>query len=144
IDAPRGALGESDIRLIREHRDDIVELLRQIQLQRETPEPRRRGGEPGSVPLSAVQQNVLLMESLAPGRPYGIIPLAFRVEGPVDRDALERALADVMGQHEVLRTTYPPGGAGAVQQIHASLACKVAFEDVAGAQDRDAALEAAL
>ena len=42
VDAPRGALEESDIRLIREHRDDIVELLRQIQLQREAPEPARR------------------------------------------------------------------------------------------------------
>src|SRR4051812_3049930 len=88
VDAPKGALDESDVRLIREHRDDIVDLLRQIRLQRETPEPARRDARPGRAPLSAVQQNVLLMESLAPGTPYGNIPLAFTIEGAVDREAL--------------------------------------------------------
>ena len=92
VDAPRGALDESDVMLIREHRDDIVELLRQIQLQREAPEPARRGGQPGRAPLSAVQQNVLLMESLSPGTSYGNIPLAFLIDGTVDREALARAL----------------------------------------------------
>jgi amino acid adenylation domain-containing protein len=144
VDAPRGALEESDIRLIREHRDDIVELLRQIQLQREAPEPARRGGQPGTAPLSAVQQNVLLMESLAPGLPYGNIPLAFRIEGAVERAALARALGDVVAEHEILRTTYPAGPTGAVQSIRAATDCDVAFEDVSMAVDPEAALDAAL
>ena len=140
VDAPQGALEESDIMLIREHRDDIVELLRQIQLQREAPEPARRAAQPGTAALSAVQQNVLLMESLAPGMPYGNIPLAFRIDGPVDREALARALGDVIGEHEILRTTYPANGAGFVQAIHAPGAGVIAFEDVSMGADPEAAL----
>lgn len=144
VDAPKGALEESDIRLIREHRDDIVELLRQIQLQREAPEPARRSAQAGTAPLSAVQQNVLLMESLAPGMAYGNIPLAFRIEGPVDRDALARALGNVAAEHEILRTTYPASGPGFVQAIHAPSAFPVAFEDVSMGADPEVALGDAL
>jgi amino acid adenylation domain-containing protein len=145
VDAPKGALEESDVKLIREHRDDIVELLRQIQLHRETPEPARRVGQSGRAPLSAVQQNVLLMESLAPGTPYAHIPLAFAIEGQVDHDALARALADIVAAHEILRTTYvEEGGGRMVQSINAPAAFAVELEDLSSHGDPQTALESTL
>ncbi len=44
------------------------------------------------------------MEGAAPT--YNI-PLALRLDGPVDPDALRQALHDVVARHEVLRTVYP-------------------------------------
>ncbi|RDI58084.1 non-ribosomal peptide synthetase component F, partial [Nocardia pseudobrasiliensis] len=40
------------------------------------------------------------------------IPLAIRLSGALDVDALRRAVADVVERHEVLRTRYPAGGPG--------------------------------
>ncbi|NEE29946.1 hypothetical protein G3M53_31440, partial [Streptomyces sp. SID7982] len=43
------------------------------------------------------------------------IPLVLSVNGPLDRDALQLALHDLVGRHETLRTVYPPtdNGSGA-------------------------------
>ena len=57
--------------------------------------------------LSFGQQRLWALEQLeSPGAAYHI-PAAFRLRGPVDADALERALNNVAARHEVLRTYFP-------------------------------------
>ena len=57
--------------------------------------------------LSFGQQRLWALEQLEhPGAAYHI-PAAFRLRGPVDADALERALNTVASRHEVLRTHFP-------------------------------------
>jgi amino acid adenylation domain-containing protein len=62
---------------------------------------------PGLVPLSYAQQRLWFMDRLDQHAGSYHAPCALRLHGPLDRDALANALADVVGRHEVLRTVFP-------------------------------------
>ncbi|MFI6813448.1 amino acid adenylation domain-containing protein [Nonomuraea sp. NPDC050328] len=53
--------------------------------------------------LTPIQRRMWFVERLAPGTPVHNIALAQRLSGPLDLDALRRALAAVHRRHEVLR-----------------------------------------
>ncbi|WP_345303644.1 amino acid adenylation domain-containing protein [Lysobacter hankyongensis] len=57
-----------------------------------------------AVPLSYAQQRLWFIQQLEGVRGTYNIPLAIRLHGPLDRDAIARALDDVVDRHEVLRT----------------------------------------
>jgi amino acid adenylation domain-containing protein len=66
--------------------------------------PRREVTSPA--PLSYSQELLWLLSQLeGQGVAYNA-PAAFRLQGPVDPDALQRALDALVARHEVLRTTY--------------------------------------
>ncbi|WP_443098601.1 non-ribosomal peptide synthetase [Streptomyces fulvorobeus] len=56
--------------------------------------------------MSFEQRRLWFLSELDGGVAYNI-PLALRLSGPVDADALREALADVADRHEVLRTVFP-------------------------------------
>ncbi|WP_030513341.1 non-ribosomal peptide synthetase [Nocardia sp. NRRL WC-3656] len=72
-------------------------------------EPAARGER---IPLSPAQQRMWVINQLDPQSPAYNIPLAIRLTGDLDVDALRQAVADVVERHEVLRTRYPAGGPG--------------------------------
>ncbi|MER5350159.1 condensation domain-containing protein [Kitasatospora sp. NPDC002551] len=70
------------------------------------PGPVTRGTGPGPAPLSHAQQRMWLMERLGQGGPRYHVPLATRLCGPLDLDALAAALTALTTRHHVLRTRY--------------------------------------
>ncbi|WP_051717713.1 non-ribosomal peptide synthetase [Streptomyces sp. NRRL F-5727] len=62
---------------------------------------------PERVPLSSAQQRLWFLDQAEePSASYNV-PLALRVRGPLDTDALRQAVLDVTARHEALRTVFP-------------------------------------
>ncbi|GAA4548994.1 amino acid adenylation domain-containing protein [Pseudonocardia xishanensis] len=51
-----------------------------------------------------------------------VVPRVWEVDGPVDAQALEAALADLLDRHEILRTTYPAAGGAPVPRVQPAAA----------------------
>ncbi|AHH21631.1 non-ribosomal peptide synthetase [Nocardia nova SH22a] len=72
---------------------------------------------PGPVALSPAQQRMWVLHRLTPDSAAYHVPVALRLSGELDLDALRAALADLAARHEVLRTCYPETEHGPVQEI---------------------------
>ncbi|MCX5041573.1 amino acid adenylation domain-containing protein, partial [Aldersonia sp. NBC_00410] len=72
---------------------------------------------PQLVPLSFAQQRMWFLNRLNPDSAGDNIPMAIRLTGDLDVDALRSAVRDVVERHESLRTVYPEDAAGPFQRI---------------------------
>lgn len=79
--------------------------------------PRPAAGELPA--LSIAQDQMLRIERKLPGLPLFNLPFAFRLEGPLDRVALAKAIDDVVRRHESLRTAFAWTGDEPVSRIAA-------------------------
>ena len=77
--------------------------------------PRR--AERARAPMSFAQELVWLLDRATPGLTAYNVPRAIRIQGSLDVDALGAAINDLVERHEILRTVYSAGDAGAVQII---------------------------
>ena len=77
-------------------------------------------GDDGPAPLSYAQERLWLLDRLDPGSiAYNLVG-GVRFTGALDEAALERSLADIVGRHEVLRSTFELRGGTPVQVISPS------------------------
>ncbi|MEV4126453.1 non-ribosomal peptide synthase/polyketide synthase [Nocardia sp. NPDC049707] len=75
---------------------------------------------PARIPLSSAQRRMWFLNRFLADDPAGAvdnIPVALRLTGDLDVQALTAALADVIARHETLRTVYPDGPDGAEQVL---------------------------
>src|SRR5439155_25506482 len=64
--------------------------------------PRR--GRREKAPLSYEQERLWFLDQLEPNSPLYSLPLALRLRGSLDRDALQKSIISIVAAHEVLRT----------------------------------------
>ncbi|MFE2107469.1 amino acid adenylation domain-containing protein [Kitasatospora sp. NPDC059463] len=98
---------------------------------------------PGAeVPLSSGQERLWFMDQFAPGSTAWALAPARRLRGPLDRTALDAALADLIARHEALRMSFPadPEGTASVR-IAEPGPCAAEFVDAT--DDPDPAARAA-
>ena len=60
----------------------------------------------GLLPVSFAQQRLWFLDQLEPGSAFYNIPMAVRLKGSLQLEALERALSEIVRRHEVLRTRF--------------------------------------
>ncbi|HEY7415443.1 MAG TPA: condensation domain-containing protein, partial [Ktedonobacteraceae bacterium] len=79
-----------------------LQRARPVQKERISPYPRKGG----ALPLSFAQQRLWLHGQLDPTGYLYVVPLALRLKGSLQVDALETSLQEIMRRHETLRTTF--------------------------------------
>ncbi|MFC7328016.1 non-ribosomal peptide synthetase [Marinactinospora rubrisoli] len=132
----RAALGpEVPVRTVFEA-PTVVELARRLGGSTGSvaaPAPRER---PAELPLSPAQRRLWFLHTLdgaAAGSVAYNVALRVRLRGPLDRDALRAALADVVERHESLRTVFAERDGSPYQRVLDGVApdCPVARCDAA-------------
>src|SRR5215210_3772392 len=66
----------------------------------------QKGNEFNSFPLSFAQQRLWFLDRMEPGHSFYNIPLARRLTGTLDINALEQSLSEIARRHESLRTSF--------------------------------------
>ncbi|WP_405734870.1 amino acid adenylation domain-containing protein [Streptomyces sp. NBC_01537] len=75
------------------------------------------GARPEPLPLAYAQRRMWFLNRLDGRTATYTMPLALSLRGPLNRDALRHALADLVARHESLRTVFPAVGGEPRQQI---------------------------
>jgi amino acid adenylation domain-containing protein len=93
-------------------------------------------------PASFAQQRLWFLEQLEPSSAAYNIPVAVRLRGRLNRDALTRALNEVVRRHEALRTTFATSDNQPVQVIADHRPRPLPLIDLCGLGPRERAAEA--
>ena len=113
------------------------------------PAPEVRGGAPAETvraPLSSAQHRLWLLDQTRGEAADTTVPIAQRLHGPLDEDALRGALADLVARHRVLGSRVTMGDDGPVQVSGPVVEVPVIRHDLRGregVEEQAAALVAA-
>ncbi len=69
------------------------------------------------MPLSYSQERFWFLDQLSPDSPFNNIPAALHIAGPLDVGALERALAEIVRRHDILRAVFVLDGGRPGQRV---------------------------
>jgi amino acid adenylation domain-containing protein len=109
--------GGQGLELSEKKRELLEALLQEAGLEpREGRIPKR--AVDGPLPLSFAQQRLWFFDQWEPGSVAYNLPSALRLQGRLDRSALERAFNEILRRHEVLRTAFGLVHDAPVQIVH--------------------------
>ncbi|QKV91249.1 non-ribosomal peptide synthase/polyketide synthase [Streptomyces sp. NA02950] len=99
-------------------------------------------GRDSGLPLSFAQQRLWFLDSFEPDSAEYITPLALRMRGDLDIEALGRALTALVARHESLRTTFDTVDGHGVQIVHPPAGVRLTPTDLSAlsAGEREAEL----
>ncbi|MFN6441572.1 MAG: amino acid adenylation domain-containing protein, partial [Nostoc sp. DedSLP01] len=83
-----------------------IEQLQQQELELSAPPILPRAENTEELPLSYAQQRLWFLDQLEPNSAAYNIPTALRLEGNLNRAALEQSLIEIIHRHEALRTNF--------------------------------------
>jgi len=115
-----------------------------------TPSERRlaipRTGVIAGAPLSFAQQRLWFLDQLTPNSSIYNIPLIVDLDGPLDVEAMCRAIREIVRRHDALRTTFPSHLGIPHQDVQSPDAFCVPVDDLfrCDVDSRDAAVDAAI
>jgi amino acid adenylation domain-containing protein len=119
----------------------VAELAEQVEALRRAEVPVLPPVAPvdrsGALPLSFAQERLWFLDRLQPGSSFYNIPVARRLGGALDRDALERALGEIVRRHEALRTVFHEREGAPVQVVAPFDGFTLAVEDLSGLDDAE-------
>src|SRR5258705_2127668 len=97
-------------------------------------------------PLSFAQQRLWFLDQLTPNSSIYNIPLIVDLEGPLDVEALCRAIREIARRHDSLRTTFPSHRGIPHQAVQSADAFMVPIDDMSrcDVESRDAEVDAAI
>jgi amino acid adenylation domain-containing protein len=88
-------------------------------------------------PLSHAQRRLWVLSQFDEASIAYNMPVSLLIEGPLDRDALERALSTVVDRHESLRTTFVAVDGEPRQRVQPAEGMPLPFVDLSGFADRE-------
>ena len=91
--------------------------------------PMRRASREKPIPLSFSQQRLWFLDQLEPGNPLYNVAYVTRMSGPVNAQALEDSLNEIVRRHESLRTTFQSLNDQPTQMIAPKLQVKLPVLD---------------
>jgi acyl carrier protein len=103
---------------------------------------RRTGDGAARLPLSFAQQRLWFLDQLVPNNPIYNCPLAVKLEGRLNLEALERAINEVIRRHEVLRTRFELEGDQPAQVIEEWKPRRLEVVDLTDRDPKEAEAEA--
>src|SRR5689334_6436437 len=89
----------------------------------------------GPAPLSFAQQRLWFLQQLEPESYVYNIPVALRIEGPLDLAALEESMNKIICRHESLRTSFRMTNGHAFQFINPPFSLHLSPEDIQAATE---------
>ncbi|MCP5042354.1 MAG: non-ribosomal peptide synthetase, partial [bacterium] len=140
VSGPRHALTPEVRAELTAHKPELLEWLHAVGEPVAAAAPIERADRSGSLPLSFGQEQVWIIEQLAPGNGAYHIPMALAVRGDLQIDPLRRAVRTLVDRHEIFRTTIGEHGGVPYQRIDAGAQaelCVVPAAETAGDIDLD-------
>jgi hypothetical protein len=141
INAPAGVLDAPLRAELTRRKSDLLRLIGSADA-RSSAGPLAPGRRTEKIPQTHAQQGLWLIDHFDPGHIAYNIPEAFFVKGPIDLQALQRAVDRLLSRHETLRTSFYEEDGELFQAVAPAVQAPVEFTDlsVLTTGDRDQAL----
>ena len=92
--------------------------------------------------MSFTQQRLWLLHRLFPANPFYNLPMTWRLQGPLDVDALRASLNGLVARHEILRTTFRVKGETPLQVISPPAPIALGIHDLSALPEDERQAEA--